>query len=117
MLADEREEKRGWWPWARRVGAAGVVWVVAHGAWAHDGNELLKHCLEPIETAESSYCLGYISGAADMLGDDICVPKEVNRGQMNDIAVRYLQAHPELRQRSGVDLAEEALKEAFPCKR
>src|SRR4051794_39736998 len=61
-------EKRGWWPWARRVGAAGVVWVVAHGAWAHDGNELLKHCLEPIETAESSYCLGYISGAADMLG-------------------------------------------------
>jgi Rap1a immunity proteins len=117
VLADEREEKRGWWPWARRVGAAGVVWVVAHGASAHDGNELLKHCLEPIETAESSYCLGYISAAADILGDDICVPKEVNRGQMNDIAVRYLQAHPELRQRSGVDLAEEALKAAFPCKR
>ena len=32
---------------------------------------------------------------------------EVNRGQMNDTVVRYLQAHPELRQRSGVDLAEE----------
>jgi Rap1a immunity proteins len=51
------------------------------------------------------------------LGDDICVPKEVNRGQMNDIVVRYLQAHSELRQRSGAELAEEALKEAFPCKR
>ena len=113
MLAGKRE----WWPWARRVGAAGVVWVVVHGAWAHDGNELLKHCLEPMGTAESSYCLGYISGAADMLGDDICAPKEVNRGQMNDIVVRYLQAHPELRQRSGIDLARAALKEAFPCKR
>jgi Rap1a immunity proteins len=117
MPTDKRTAK-GRCLWAHKLIGAGAVWVMACGSgWAHDGNELLKHCLEPIETAESSYCLGYISGAADALGDDICVPKEVNRGQMNDIVVRYLQTHSELRQRSGAELAEEALKEAFPCKR
>lgn len=111
---------------ALRALGAGMLLGVACGGpgWAAaaegSGNQLLAECLEPHSVFGYSYCLGFISGAADTLvfhTNDVCVPEKVTRGQTMDIVVRYLQAHPEIRHYASTTLAKAALMEAFPCRR
>jgi Rap1a immunity proteins len=119
VLANKRDGKRGWCPWARKLIGAVVVWVAACGSgWAQDGNELLKRCLEPVGESWSLYCAGYLRGVSDALMlSDICVHEGVGYDYIKVVVVRYLQAHPEIRDHNAIDLVRDALVEAFPCQR
>ena len=114
--------RRSWWRWGRKFGIAAVVWVVAcEPALAEDtGNGLLEACLKLEEPFARGYCGGFVAGAGQALqwgASDICLPAGVTLGQMSDVAVRYLQAHPEIRHHPAVALVRAALFEAFPCPR
>jgi hypothetical protein len=71
-------------------------------------------------------CDSYIMGIADAMTDAqesgqsvagwrACLPEGVTQDQTRDIAVLFLEAHPELRPYSAASLVAEALAEAFPC--
>jgi hypothetical protein len=92
VLANKRDGKRGWCPWARKLIGAVVVWVAACGSgWAQDGNELLKRCLEPVGESWSLYCAGYLRGVSDALMlSDICVHEGVGYDYIKVVVVRYL---------------------------
>ena len=89
------------------------------------GNRLLDIC----DQSHSALCIGYIAGIADAMGTSLadgshpavagwqaCFPQGVSGGQVRDVAINYLQAHPEQRQLSAASLVAHALSEAFPCK-
>jgi hypothetical protein len=88
----------------------------------HSGNEWLKNC-----TSKSSpglgLCAGYLYGLGHgrTLMKDLgatlpyCMPKGVVTGQLRDIFVNYLQAHPETRHQFAGRLYLRAMKEKFPC--
>lgn len=87
------------------------------------GNDLLTDCDGPAaDEGDKSLCLGYILGVVDGaegLGialdlGKLNVPPAVTAGQLRDIVVRYLTAHPELRHYSAAQLVYIAALEAFP---
>ena len=84
------------------------------------GTTLLDACDTPkssdVYYQSNARCIGYISGVFD-LADGIlfCAPKEVTRGQVWDIAVKYLREHPEQRHTVASDSVIESLREVFPC--
>jgi Rap1a immunity proteins len=45
----------------------------------------------------------------------ICLPDTTTSKQIRDVAVKFLQEHPELRSNDGYSLVGRALTEAFPC--
>jgi Rap1a immunity proteins len=60
---------------------------------------------------------GYVAGVADsyeVLGV-VCVPSKVTLGQLQDVVLKYLDAHPEGRHNIAASLVLKALTEAFPC--
>ena len=79
------------------------------------GNSLLRECQDDSMVLA---CTGYITGATDLMAFTsypICVPKGVDRGQLRDIVVKDLVAHPEGRQSPAGLLIIKALGDAFPC--
>lgn len=93
-----------------------------------DGNELLQYCTEsspgdPLSTAKSTWCTGYLLGIDDMRRFSAmlpqrptdCVPEGVTVVQVKSIVVNYLQEYPEELHYSSVVLVHNALKHAFPC--
>ena len=120
--APQPAPRRSWWPWERKLSIAVAVWVVTCGpALAmENGSVLLEDCLKPAGSSGRGYCLGYVTGVANallLIAGDACVPERTTRGQMVDVAVRYLQAHPETRHHLAAALVRAALVEAFPCGR
>ncbi len=120
----ERAEspRRRWWRWGRKLGIAAAVWVAACGpALAmENGKVLLEGCLQPAGSSGRDYCLGYVTGIANALQlvvGDVCVPEKKTRRQVVNVAVSYLQAHPERGHHLAVALVRAALVEAFPCGR
>jgi hypothetical protein len=85
------------------------------------GNELHSQCTG--STDEQLICAGYIVGVADGANTTadtldrrfLCLPVEVTRGQIKDIAVAYIGDHPEKRHFSAGSLILTALMTAFPC--
>jgi hypothetical protein len=59
--------------------------------------------------------MGYVIGVVDSFEN--CIPQQVSRGQVIDIAFRYLDAHPEERQFSASSVVKVAVAEKFPCPR
>ena len=57
--------------------------------------------------------IGYVIGVVDSFEN--CIPQHVSRGQVIDIAFRYLDAHPEERQFSASSVVKVAVAEKFPC--
>ena len=101
-----------------KVFIAAVATVVSFNAYASTGNRLLEHCLAPKGSGLAVACVSYVDGVADTLAGIsalMCVPGEVNVGQMRDVGVRYLQAHPETRHRPAAELFIAAWAEAWPC--
>lgn len=97
------------------------------------GNELLSLCsgwsggqIAPAADAyDSDECLGFIQGLtdstqamryADRPSCIFAMPEGGTYGQVIDIVMNYLRAHPESRQRSAANLAIAALKAVWPCK-
>jgi hypothetical protein len=114
--------------------AAVLIWPLffAHGARAEDlqtimffnGNDLLQAC-ESTDRDRRMICLGYAAAVSDgasmartMKQDvfkPICIPMAADTKQMQDIIVKYLIAHPQVRHAAAVSLGLAALLEAFPC--
>jgi uncharacterized coiled-coil protein SlyX len=127
LLTDQRAKsepaaapppRRRWW---RLILAAALL--AGYGPSlclaAEDGSvdELLSYCVQPPGTYGSGYCLGYVNGIASAATGIYCLPKGVTRGQTEDVVVRYLQSHPEIRYYAANLWTQMALAQAFPCKR
>ena len=90
------------------------------------GGGLLKDCKSDDVTLQQG-CLGYIVGAVDGLTASsviapeypknlmICVPDDVEQGQINYVIVRYLETYPEVRHLNAVFSIQRALNAVFPC--
>jgi hypothetical protein len=114
----------------------------AHASWmtgGFTGEEMLGHCKaeekDPVKDFARGLCIGFIDGFAaghhvaetyhafhhrDEKIDDIyghlCIPENVNRGQLARVFLQHLQKSPpdKLKLPAGL-LLEDALREAFPC--
>jgi len=101
--------------------AAAVALLVPTWAWAGflSGNGLKQRCSD-----ESVECAAYIMGISDAHDYFVhfgalaiaCAPREVTVGQMNAIAKRYMEEHPERLHLAASAIVLSALAEAFPCK-
>jgi hypothetical protein len=61
---------------------------------------------------------GYVTGVADTLYDiSWCSPGNITIGQVLKIVSKYLNNNPQNLHSSAYSLVEQALKEAFPCKK
>jgi hypothetical protein len=100
----------------RRPLIALVATMVSFHAYAEPktGNELLSQCLA--QDAMSVVCVAYVRGVVDTMQiiGGMCIP-DVVIGQVRDVGIRYLIAHPESRQRAAMLLLSAAIKEAWPC--
>jgi hypothetical protein len=92
------------------------------GAWK-DGNDLLRQCKEGEagNGVSAGICLGYIVAVADTLdaanrinGFTARIANAVTQGQLKQIAMKYLQEHPEQLHLGAAGLVAAALSEAFP---
>ena len=88
------------------------------------GNTLLAKCVGPPET--QLVCAGYTAGIYDMINyleatnavaKLHCFPSGVTRLQIHDVVVRYLQDHPDQRHAGAAALVNDALEDAWPCRR
>jgi hypothetical protein len=96
-----------------------------------DGHELLKNCSafaasKQLTTYEQGYCLGFVSGAGDLivlLNETVwpqkrfCQPQQgIPYNIMAELLLGFLNKHTEKRDQQGFTLLTEALAEAYPCK-
>jgi hypothetical protein len=101
-----------------------------------DGNELHSWCQaykDAIKTKDDGFylqstdvstgfdaggCMGYVRGVVDSLptGGDFSPGPKVKLTQYVDVVFKYLEEHPELRDKPAHILAEDALSRAFPKK-
>ncbi len=105
-----------------RVMLASALFSFALSAHALSGEEIYRYC-------ESSACGGYFIGAFDALrivgavGSDqqrraveICPPDAVSDEQIIDVALAYLQNHPQSRHLQAANLTLRAWREQWPCR-
>jgi hypothetical protein len=70
---------------------------------------------------ESGFSYGYISAVSDSLyksriaGFQMCLPKEVELGQLIDVVKIFLDTHPNLLHFTASSLVAKALQDAYPC--
>ncbi len=103
----------------------------ARGEWTTgwtSGNDLHGWCSSGKDVDgswEQAVCAGYIIAVADEMvnagtptmnsrGWIACIPVNVSREQIRDIAARHIDQHPEYRHLLAHWLVERALAEAFP---
>lgn len=86
-----------------------------------DGNDLWNVCGES-DTRNQHLCLQYITGVVDGVTAisarnlPFCPRKGVKAGQIQDLVIRYIESHPQDRDRPAAWLILSALAEAYPCK-
>jgi hypothetical protein len=101
----------------RRLLIATVATVVSFNAYAEPktGNELLSQCLS--QDTGSVVCVAYVRGVVDtiLIIGGMCIPDVVVVGQVRDVGIRYLKAHPENRHLPAVNLLANAIANAWPC--
>jgi hypothetical protein len=87
----------------------------AVGGYYETGNALHESC----SNNKYGFCLGYAAGIADAAAfypqPFICIPNEVQLGQVRDVIAAYLAEHPETRHEPAYFLANQALRAAWPC--
>jgi hypothetical protein len=112
-----------------RTMAAGALLALALAGEANaqigayeTGNELYTWCTT---AASEAHCLSYILGVSDTISSYqglklaktiVCAPKGVTGGQIRDVVVNYLKAHPEERHTSASSSILVALSEVWPCR-
>ena len=103
---------------------AGVA-LVAGSSFFIDGNNLYEDGIEynKIEQGgngsyySNAFFTGYINAISDAYsGIFFCPPKKIQSRQVTDIVFRYLQNHPENRNKPANEIALKALKKVWPCK-
>lgn len=101
--------------------AALLVGTPARANGFTTGNQLLPLC-QSASTDKVTYCVGYVTALADVLGNSAingvraCFPTSATKAQIVDIAIQFLNEHPERRHYTADSLVAHALVEAFPCK-
>ena len=81
------------------------------------GNSLLAD-FKSAEGFGPTYAYGYSVGVFDASeGLNHCAPSGVSQGQIRAIALRYLEANPEVLHQGADTLLRAAYKEAFPCRK
>lgn len=81
-----------------------------------DGNALLRICSRP---DAPGMCLGQIAGHYDMMiavGFRCSNAKEVEKGQVRDVVLKYLRDHPAKRHQPSASLTIAAMTDAFDCR-
>ena len=120
----DRRRRSGW-----RLALGMVLCVVGAAvptrgfASFQNGNTLWADCNGKADDwFIKGYCAGYISSISDALdgnaidGYRACLPNGVTIGQVQDVVVKWLRAHPEKRHFQAAGLVAQALEDAFPCK-
>lgn len=85
-----------------------------------DGNELYRMC-QGDQMAALKFSLGVYDatdalGRAGLMEKLICLPDNVNAGQILDIACQYQREKPQIRHLNAASATINALSTAFPCK-
>ena len=87
------------------------------------GLDLRDYCNAEKGTQKFQVCLAYIVGVMDsyankalVKADFFCVPEVIKGEQIQLIAQKYLDSHPEQLHYVASSLLVEALGETFPCK-
>jgi hypothetical protein len=71
-----------------------------------------------VSVYQQGRCGGYVASLVDGGGEqDFCSPKGVSIGEAVAVVIKYIEARPERMHEPFGNLALEALKEAWPCKR
>ncbi len=92
------------------------------------GRDFLELC-SGSESWTEGYCTGYVTGAGELidglllekdlkaaLGDKaFCLPADLQKGQVRNLVLDYLRAHPEVRDKQMTSITWAALIETFPC--
>jgi hypothetical protein len=112
----------------KMVSALGIIWRC--NCYALTGDHLYQRCINLDASNEDHaptcnqalvdtvMCRWYVLGMSDALVDDekICPSHGVVDQQIELVVKKYLSDHPESLNRDAVELVEDALKKAFPCK-
>lgn len=81
------------------------------------GHTLLESCRVP-GTLERIDCLGYTTAIVDAwTGVEICPPAAATRGQIADIALKYVQENPDHRHFSADVILRGIFSTLWPCQR
>jgi len=84
------------------------------------GTKLLEACRAE-GAGDEGVCIGYVAAVHDVLlyqpvsRRNACPPAEGTLGQYRDIAVSFLENHPEARPYAGMSVVAASFAEAFPC--
>ncbi len=88
------------------------------------GNNLLNDCTvatkEGVKTGAENYDQGYCTGLVNALlfaGYGVCPATGVTTGQGIKIVLKFLNDHPDKLHLDDALLGQQALSEAFPCKK
>lgn len=108
---------------------AGLATMVPAQAYFITG-QMLKDALEASDRLkngnpqaqderEAQFGRGFVAGVADSALDGLryCSPGDATLGQFNDVALRYLRAHPDTMPKTASSVVLQALIEAYPCRR
>lgn len=82
------------------------------------GNNFQLFCYD--NSTPGAMCLTYTMGVYHALretprGGGVCLPKEVNTGQLFSVGIKYIRANPELAHYSPAPLLIMSWERAFPC--
>ena len=100
-----------------------VVSLISFNVFAtsfYSGNDL-KRKVNSTEPIDLGFSYGYISAVSDSLyknrisGFQMCLPKEVELGQLIDVVKIFLDTHPNLLHHTASSLVAKALQDAYPC--
>jgi hypothetical protein len=85
------------------------------------GTDLAAQCSHVLDQFSTGACAGYVVAAAEIAdsgrlqGYRSCIPKDVTKGQLQDVVNKHLAKHPEQLEYIGYQVVVVALVEAFPC--
>ena len=85
------------------------------------GSDLVDQCSHVLDQFSTGACMGYVVAAAEIAesgrlkGYRSCIPKDVTKGQLQDVVSKHLTKHPEQLDYIGYQVVVVALVEAFPC--
>jgi Rap1a immunity proteins len=101
------------------IGLAIMLAATVPGMGFKTGDELLEMC-----RVNRSQCIDFVAGASDAIGGLqaigatpvlVCTKPGVTVVQLTDVAVQWLEAHPQARKDGAGGLIWAALVETFPC--
>jgi hypothetical protein len=99
----------------------GIVLGLCQPALAYkSGYELRAQCSNKNDLFDLGLCYGFIMGTVEAGNDGktYCIPSRgVTNGQIYDIVIRYLDAHPDQLNAFAATLVMVAVGASFPCRR